>query len=94
MADSPVVAIAVIPVETEDKDGNVTYYQFEPGDEVKGHGVTKELLDALKANGSVGEPPPILPSVVAEKEALEARVAELEAELAAAKKAASTPPKP
>jgi hypothetical protein len=52
-------------------------------------------METWKANGTVGEPAPLLPSVVAEKEALEARVAELEAQLAAAKDEGNKPaPKP
>lgn len=87
MAETPVVAIARLGVELEGKDGEVTYKYFEPGDEVKGVGVTKELVAQWRENGSVGDPPAVLPSVAAEKEALEARVAELEKQLDDAKKA-------
>lgn len=94
MADPMVVAVAVIPVESKDSNGVVTYHQFEPGEVVKGHGVTKELIETLRANGSVAEPPATLPDVVAEKDALEARVAELEQKLEDAKKAAKEPAPP
>ena len=94
MSDPVVVAVAVIPVESKGADGVVTYHQFEPGEVVKGHGVTKELVEVLRANGSVAEPPATLPDVVAEKEALEARVAELTKQLDDAKAAAKADAKP
>lgn len=84
-----VVAVAVIPVEQE-VDGVMTYYQFEPGAIVRGHGVTKELIEVLRANGSVAEPPATLPDVVAEKEELESRVAELTKQLEEAKAASKS----
>ncbi len=81
-----VVAIAKVGYEKNPGDVNSIVW-FEAGEEVKG--APKEVVEVWKASGSVGDPPEVLPSVVQEKEALEARVAELEQQLADAKKAAA-----
>lgn len=86
------VAIARLPVEDGvNKDNVMQYHYFEPGEEVKGHGVDKDMLAVWEASGSVGDAPDLLPSAAYEKEALEARVKELEAQLASAKDANDNP---
>lgn len=80
-----VVAIAKVGYQKNEGDADSVVW-FEPGEEVDG--APKDVVEQWEANGSVGNPPEVLPSVVAEKEALEERVADLEAQLAAAKEAA------
>jgi len=80
--------IAIARVGYEENEGDVdSIVWFEPGDEIKG--APDEIVEQWKASGSVGDPPEALPSVVEEKKALEARVADLEAQLEAAKKSAA-----
>lgn len=81
-----VVAIAKVGYEKDEGDVNSIVW-FEPGEEVKG--APKEVVQQWRDNGSVGDPPEVLPSVVQEKEVLEARVAELERLLEEAKKPAA-----
>ncbi len=81
-----VVAIAKVGYEKTPGDVESVVW-FEAGEEIKD--APKEVVEQWKANGSVGDPPASLPSVVAEKEQLEARVAELERQLEEAK----NPPK-
>ena len=83
-----VIAIAQLLYQKDDKDPD-SVVTIEPGEEVKG--VPKEVVDVWKANGTVGDPPPVLASIVEEKDALKDRVAELEQQLADAKKPSSTP---
>lgn len=79
-----VLAIATVGYQRDDADPtNVVW--FAPGEEIKN--VPDEVVDVWKTNGTVGDPPATLPSVVAEKERLEAQVAELERQLAEAKAA-------
>lgn len=68
----------------KDKSDPESVVWFEEGDEVKG--VDKEVVEQWKVNGTIGEPPPALAHVAAEKEQLEARVAQLEQQLEDAKK--------
>jgi hypothetical protein len=84
--------VAISKIGHQVSDDEVVW--FEPGEEVSGHGITDEDIQRWRDNGTVGEPPSLLPSVTAEKEALEARVAELEKQLTDAKKQQESGEKP
>jgi hypothetical protein len=74
--------VALTNIKHGKDDG--TLVEFAAGDEVKG--LDKETLGNLKELGVVGEPTVTQSQKDEEKEALEARVAQLEAELEAERK--------
>jgi len=83
-----IVALSTVGYQKDDKDPDSVVW-FEPDDEIKG--APEDVVAQWVANGSVGEPAPIAANVMEEKDALEARVAELEALLEEAKKPATAP---
>jgi len=65
---------------------------IEEGETVKG--LPKETLDELREAGAIGSPPEAASGLVDERDALQARVEELEAQLEAAKKDDGKEPEP
>ena len=76
--------VALTTIRHGAEDGTVTV--VEEGDQLPAKVFTKDQLAELEENGSIGEPVVATPAATdEEKAALEARIAELEAELEAAK---------